>query len=141
MKIEKAKHTDPDLLEGINALLPQLSGPAKLLNEAELREILHSGTTHLLVARQDGKLYGMLTLAIFRIPTCICGLVEDVVVDEAIRGYGLGKMLLEAAIELARAEGAQQLDLTSRPSREAANRLYQNLGFEKRDTNVYRLVL
>lgn len=141
MKIEKAKHTDPDLLEGINALLPQLSGSANLLNEAELLEILHTETTHLLVARHDGKLCGMLTLAVFRIPTCICGLIEDVVVDETSRGHGLGKKLLEAAIELARAEGAQQLDLTSRPFRDAANRLYQNLGFEKRDTNVYRLVL
>jgi ribosomal protein S18 acetylase RimI-like enzyme len=141
MKIEKAKHTDPDLLEGINTLLAQLDGSAGLLNEKQLQEMLHSETTHLLVARHDGKLCGMLTLAIFRIPSCKYGLIEDVVVDEASRGHGLGKKLMKAAIELARAEGAKQLDLTSRTFREAANRLYQNLGFEKRDTNVYRLVL
>jgi len=82
-----------------------------------------------------------MTLALFRIPTGLRAWIEDVVVDEAARGRGVGEALNRAAIERARGEGATTVDLTSRPSREAANRLYQRLGFQERPTNVYRLDL
>ena len=75
---------------------------------------------------------------VFRIPTAVRAIIEDVVVDAAARGRGVGEALTNAAVARARAEGCRTVDLTSRPSREAANRLYQRLGFQPRDTNVYR---
>ena len=99
--------------------------------------------THLLVARAspDGRppaIVGTLTLVVFRIPTGVRAWIEDVVVDESARGRGVGEALTVAAIGLATGAGARTVDLTSRPTREAANRLYRRLGFELRDTNVYR---
>jgi ribosomal protein S18 acetylase RimI-like enzyme len=94
------------------------------------------------VARSDdGQILGMLTLAVFRIPTGVRAWIEDVVVDDGARGRGVGAALSRHALELARAEGARTVELTSRPSREAANRLYQRLGFAPRETNVYRFTL
>jgi ribosomal protein S18 acetylase RimI-like enzyme len=93
------------------------------------------------VARVDGNIVGSLTLVTFRIPTGIRAWIEDVVVDETARGHGVGEALNQAAIEEARRKGAVTVDLTSRPSREAANRLYQRIGFVQRDTNVYRYSL
>ncbi len=84
---------------------------------------------------------GTLTLAVFRIPTGVRAWIEDVVVDEAARGQGVGEALTLAAVELARNAGARSVELTSRPTREAANRLYRRLGFEERETNVWRFVL
>ena len=104
-------------------------------------------STLVLVARlasdgeERGEIVGMLTLVVFRIPTGVRALIEDVVVDETARGRGVGEALTYAAFDRARAAGAKTVDLTSRPSREAANRLYQRLGFERRDTNVYRYSL
>jgi ribosomal protein S18 acetylase RimI-like enzyme len=93
------------------------------------------------VARVDGRIAGALTLATFPIPTGVRAWIEDVVVDSAARGHGVGEALNQAAIAEARARGAVTVDLTSRPSREAANRLYQRIGFVRRDTNVYRFDL
>ena len=81
---------------------------------------------------------GMLTLATFTIPTGLRAWVEDVVVDDQARGRGAGQALVEAAVAHATSIGARTVDLTSRPSREAANRLYRRAGFELRETNVYR---
>ena len=93
------------------------------------------------MAEEDGYLYGSLTLVLFRIPTGLRAWIEDVVVDSEARGKGVGQALNEAALDRARAAGAATVDLTSRPSREAANRLYQRLGFKARETNIYRYEL
>ena len=77
-------------------------------------------------------------MVLFRIPTGVRAMIEDVVVDEALRGRGIGEALSREALKVARENGARTVDLTSRPSREAANRLYQRIGFKLRDTNVYR---
>jgi ribosomal protein S18 acetylase RimI-like enzyme len=92
----------------------------------------------MLVARVDNQIVGLLTLAVFRIPTAVRAWIEDVVVDSSARGHGVGEALNTAAIAEAKRRGAKTVDLTSRPSREAANRLYQRIGFVARDTNVYR---
>jgi ribosomal protein S18 acetylase RimI-like enzyme len=89
-------------------------------------------------ARVDGRVVGLLTLVVFRIPTAVRAWIEDVVVDESARGKGVGEALNRAALDEARRRGAKTVDLTSRPSREAANRLYQRIGFVARETNVYR---
>ena len=118
--------------------MPQLSSSAPAPTTAELDEIATSPATVLLVARLDGRIVGSLTLALFRIPTGMRAWIEDVVVDEAARGHGVGDALNRAALEIAAERGARTVDLTSRPSREAANRLYRRLGFQARETNVYR---
>jgi ribosomal protein S18 acetylase RimI-like enzyme len=120
-------------------LVPQLSSSSAPTSEAHLVEIAEAPATVLLLARDaDGTIVGSLTLVLFRIPTGVRAWIEDVVVDESARGQGVGEALNRAALERAAEVGARTVDLTSRPSREAANRLYARLGFEQRDTNVYR---
>jgi ribosomal protein S18 acetylase RimI-like enzyme len=136
--VTTATEVTDELLDACSRLIPQLSSSNPAPTRNELAEIIHSPATVLLVARVDGKIAGILTLATFRIPTGIRAWIEDVVVDEAARGHGVGQALNLTAIEEARKRGAITVDLTSRPSREAANRLYQRIGFEARTTNVYR---
>jgi ribosomal protein S18 acetylase RimI-like enzyme len=139
--VEVAREVTPDLVEAATRLLPQLSSSSPPPTVEELAEIVRAESTDLLVARVDDAVVGLLTLAVFRIPTGVRAWIEDVVVDEAARGHGVGEALNRHALYLARAKGAKTVDLTSRPSREAANRLYQRLGFVPRDTNVYRFTL
>jgi ribosomal protein S18 acetylase RimI-like enzyme len=140
--VDEASEVTPDLVEAFERLVPQLSRSSPPPTEAEVQEMLDAPGTHVLVARgDDGKILGSLTLVIFRIPTAMRAWIEDVVVDEAGRGQGVGAALNRHALDLARREGCKTVDLTSRPSREAANRLYQRLGFHTRETNVYRFTL
>jgi len=119
-------------------LLPQVSPSTAIPSREQLHEIVSANGTSLLLARLDGQVVGMLTLASFRIPSGVRAWIEDVVVDTAARGRGVGELLTRAAIEIAASKGARTVELTSRPAREAANRLYSRLGFQPRDTNVYR---
>jgi ribosomal protein S18 acetylase RimI-like enzyme len=137
--IEASEVTD-ELVAAFERLIPQLSSSNPPPTPERLAEIVTSRATQLLVARdgETGEIVGSLTLALFRIPTGLRAWIEDVVVDEAARGRGVGEALNRFALDRARAAGATTVDLTSRPSREAANRLYQRLGFVARDTNVYR---
>jgi len=131
-----------ELVEAFRRLMPQLSSSNSAPTRAELAEMIESPAITLLVARNDGgEIVGSLTLAMFRIPTGRRAWIEDVVVDSAQRGRGIGEALTREALAIAKAAGATTVDLTSRPSREAANRLYQRVGFEKRETNVYRYKL
>ncbi len=141
MQIETVREVSPELLAAFSRLIPQLSSSAVAPTEAELAEIVNSPATVLLIARaenQDYQIIGALTLVLYRIPTGVQAHIEDVVVDTNARGHGVGKALTLAAIRRAAEAGAVNVDLTSRPSREAANRLYQRMGFVKRETNVYR---
>ncbi len=127
-----------DVLAACHRLIPQLSSSSAPISAQELEEIIESDTTVLFAARSGQEIVGLLTLAIFRIPTGVRAWIEDVVVDNQARGKGVGDALNHAALAEAERRGAKTVDLTSRPSREAANRLYQRLGFKQRDTNVYR---
>jgi ribosomal protein S18 acetylase RimI-like enzyme len=139
VSVEEASTVTPELVEAFGRLVPQLSRSSPAPTEAELGEMVASPATVLLVARSDaGDIVGSLTLVLFRIPTGMRAWVEDVVVDESARGQGVGEALGREALRQAEAAGARTVDLTSRPSREAANRLYQRLGFAARATNVYR---
>ena len=141
-RIVEATGVDDALVSVMARLVPQLSRSNSPPDAATLEAIVGSEASVLLLALdEEGVVVGSLTLALFRIPTGLRAWIEDVVVDEAARGRGVGEALNREAIGRARAEGATTVDLTSRPSREAANRLYQRLGFEKRATNVYRLAL
>ena len=137
--VTEATEVTPELVAAFERLTPQLSRSSPAPTEAELAEIVGSPATVLLVAREDGgEILGSLTLALFRIPTGLRAWIEDVVVDGDARGKGVGEALNRRAIAVAAEHGARTVDLTSRPSREAANRLYQRLGFKARETNVYR---
>lgn len=137
--VETATEVTDDLVDAFARLIPQLSRSSPAPDAAVLGEIIDSPATHLLVARgDDGTVLGSLTLVLFRIPTGLRAWIEDVVVDDAARGQGVGEALNRYAIDVAAERGARSVDLTSRPSREAANRLYRRLGFEPRETNVYR---
>jgi ribosomal protein S18 acetylase RimI-like enzyme len=121
------------------ALIPQLSRSAPPPTAAELEEMVRSPASVLFVARDGaGRIVGSLTLALFRIPTGLRAWIEDVVVDDAARGAGAGAALVHAALDHAAGVGVRTVDLTSRPDREAANRLYLRLGFELRHSNLYR---
>lgn len=139
MRLEEARSVDDELVDAWARLVGQLSRSAPAPTRAELEEIVASEATRLLLARDDaGSIIGSLTLVLFRIPTGIRAWIEDVVVDEAARGQGIGATLIREALRIASEAGARTVDLTSRPDREAANRLYQAVGFERRETNVYR---
>jgi ribosomal protein S18 acetylase RimI-like enzyme len=128
-----------EVVAALAVLLRQLSSSAPPLDAAVVAAIVeHDATTLLIATTEDGRVVGALTLAVFPIPSGVRAWIEDVVVDEAARGQGVGAALSRRAVEIAEAAGARTVELTSRPSREAANRLYQRLGFEPRETNVYR---
>ncbi len=137
--VAEATEVTDELVEAFARLIPQLSSSSPPPGRAELAEMVESAASIVLVARDgSGTLVGSLTLALFRVPTGLRAWIEDVVVDESARGAGAGEALVLAALERAEAVGARTVDLTSRPSREAANRLYVRMGFEPRTTNVYR---
>jgi len=136
--VEIAAQASEELLAACHRLIPQLSSSAAPITVDELAEIVNGESTIMFVARLDNQIVGLLTLAVFRIPTAVRAWIEDVVVDSSARGHGVGEALNLAAIAEAKRRGAKTVDLTSRPSREAANRLYQRIGFVARDTNVYR---
>ncbi|QWW19346.1 GNAT family N-acetyltransferase [Schaalia sp. 19OD2882] len=147
MAVELLTESTPEFLEAMERLLPQLSRSAKPLDaEASARFVAQPGV-HVFIYRPDSghegaaPILGMLSLATFEIPTGVRAWVEDVVVDSEARGQGAGRKLVEAALAHAKTVGARTVDLTSRPSREAANRLYRRCGFEQRETNVYRVAL
>jgi len=130
-----------EVVEAFARLVPQLSKTSVPPDRAALDRIVSSPAITLLIARTDGKISGTLTLVMFPIPTGIRAWIEDVVVDEAARGQGIGEALSQEAIKIAEAAGARTVDLTSRPSREAAGRLYEKIGFKLRETRVYRYLM
>ena len=139
--VEPVDVATPELVTALNVLLPQLSSNAQPLSLADLETLVHSPSTTLFVARNDDDVVGTLTLVVFPIPSGERAWIEDVVVDEGARGFGVGEALTRAALDVARSNGVRTVDLTSRPSREAANALYLKLGFERRETNVYRFFI
>ncbi|PYM99377.1 MAG: GNAT family N-acetyltransferase [Candidatus Rokuibacteriota bacterium] len=141
IEVSPARRVDDALIAAFNRLIPQLSRSAAVPTPDLIREIVEAQSTTVLIARdqrEDGRIVGLLTLVVFRIPTGVRAWIEDVVVDEAVRGRGVGEALSQDAVRRALGLGARTVELTSRPSREAANRLYQRLGFVRRDSNVYR---
>jgi len=129
-----------DLVESFARLIPQLKLNFPPLSREELGALLASDASILLSARypdEQAPISGILTLIVYRVPTGIRARIEDVVVDEALRGNGIGEALVRHALKIARDAGADGVALTSNPRREAANRLYQKLGFNPWQTNLY----
>jgi ribosomal protein S18 acetylase RimI-like enzyme len=141
-QVEQLSEVTDEVVDAFGRLLPQLSRSAQPLDRAAIAAVADSPGSTVLVARGDGGLItGMLTLVMFRIPTGLRAIIEDVVTDDAARGQGVGTALTNEAIRIAQAAGVRTIDLTSRPSRVAAGRLYEKLGFEMRDTRVYRYLI
>ncbi len=141
IEVAPARTVDDELVAAFGRLIPHLSRSAAVPNRDVIREIVEAQANTVLIAR-DGRdnrrIVGMLTLVVFRIPTGVRAWIEDVVVDEAVRGRGVGESLSQEAVRRAVGLGARTVELTSRPSRDAANRLYERLGFVRRESHVYR---
>lgn len=139
--IEEVIHFSPEVLDAVRSLTQQLDEHFQPLTDDDLKSIISSPNTHLYVGRtkEKNKIIGMVTLVAYRIPYKMKAQLEDIVVDKSMRGKGIGTTLVQFAIDKAKELGVKSLNLTSNPKREAANKLYENLGFKKRDTNVYRL--
>lgn len=141
VEAEIVHETTDELVEAFARLLPQLSSRAVPLDHEAVRTLTDCSTNTLLVARVEGVIVGMLTLVMSPLPSGLRAHIEDVVVDAGARGHGVGRVLIDRALESAADAGARTVDLTSRPSREAANRLYERAGFQQRDSKVFRFTL
>jgi len=138
LKIEIAKDFSPALLQAIASLLPQLTSSGRAMTAAELKAMIASPLTTLFIAKDDDRIVGTISLTVVQMPTGLRAYLEDLVVDASYRNRGAATALLQAAIDLARNSGARTLDMTSRASRESAIRIYERLGFRRRDTNAFR---
>lgn len=142
MQIEIVTQADEELYDAFQRLVPQLTNnnPPPSLND--LADLVRDSSSTLMIARDaHGQIVGALTLTVYRVPTGIRSIIEDVIVDTSARGQGIGEALMQYAIDLARQKGAKNITLTSNPMREAANRLYLRVGFKKRETNAYQMKL
>lgn len=141
VQVEIAREATGELVDAFGRLLPQLSSTAEPLDRAAVERMVSCATNTVLVARAEGTVVGTLTLVMSPVPSGLRGRVEDVVVDSAARGRGIAALLIDEALRVAREAGARTVDLTSRPDRAAANRLYERLGFRVRESTVYRFPL
>jgi len=139
MIIETQATVTDELLDALTRLIPQLKISSPRLTRDDVAALVSSDSVTLLTARADAsaRIVGMLTLIVYRVPTGVRARIEDVVVDESARGRGVAVALIVRALELARSKGADGVALTSNPRREAANKLYQKVGFKRWETNVY----
>lgn len=139
MEIKQLKEVTPEVILAFQELIPQLSEKNPIPGFDDIAEIIHSGNSLIFVAEENGKIIGTLTLIRYRIPSGMKTWIEDVVVDKKMRGKGIGKRLTQFAIDWAKKNNIEKIDLTSSLFRIEANELYLKIGFRKRDTNVYRL--
>lgn len=141
VRVEIVREASQELVDSFGRLLPQLSSTAKPLDHQAVQRMVTCDANTVLIARTAEMIVGTLTLVMLPLPSGVRARVEDVVVDGAARGKGVAGLLTEEALRIAREAGARTVDLTSRPDRAAANRLYERLGFRTRQSTVYRLPL
>ncbi|MBI5351797.1 MAG: GNAT family N-acetyltransferase [Chloroflexi bacterium] len=142
MQVELVTRADEELFDAFQRLVPQLTNnnPPPSLND--LIALVRDSSSTLMVARDEsGEIVAALTLTVYRVPTGVRSIIEDVIVDVSARGQGVGESLIKRTIEIAREKGASNISLTCNPMRESANRLYQKMGFKKRETNAYQIKL
>jgi ribosomal protein S18 acetylase RimI-like enzyme len=143
IEVSIATEATDELVRAFARLIPQLSSTAVPPDRRALADVIAAPSNTVLLAKDrsnDGQIVGTLTLVMFRIPTALRAWIEDVVVDSSARGRGIGEVLTQEAVRIAKSHGARTIDLTSRRSRQAAHRLYEKMGFALRETNVYRYV-
>jgi ribosomal protein S18 acetylase RimI-like enzyme len=138
MQIEQVTTATEELWDVYQRLVPQLTSNNPPPSRDDLAALVKSESSTLIIARDnDGSIIGAACVTVYPVPTGIRAVIEDVIVDESARGQGIGEALVKRCLEIAREKGASGVSLTSNPKREAANRLYQKMGFKKRDTNAY----
>ncbi|MER5979487.1 GNAT family N-acetyltransferase [Streptomyces sp. NPDC001857] len=141
IRVDIVRQASPELVDAFGRLLPQLSSTAKPLDGEAVERMVTCDANTVLVARVSGTVVGTLTLVLLPLPSGVRARVEDVIVDAEARGRGVAAFLTQEALRIAREAGARTVDLTSRPDRPAANRLYERLGFRPRNSTVYRVPL
>ncbi len=142
MRIEIVRETTAELEAAFQHLVPQLTDNNPPPSLDDLSAVLRDSASTLMIARDEkGLILGTLTLVVYRVPTGVRSMIEDVIVDGSARGQGVGEALVQRAIELAKEKNVGTIALTSSPFREAANRLYLRMGFKKRETNAYQMKL
>ncbi len=142
MQIELVTQANDELYQAFQRLVPQLTNNNPPPSPNDLSALVRDTSSTLMVARNErAEIIGALTLTVYRVPTGVRSIIEDVIVDSSARGLGIGEALIQRAIEVAREKGAGNISLTCNPMREAANRLYQRMGFKKRETNAYQMKL
>ncbi|MBI3162658.1 MAG: GNAT family N-acetyltransferase [Chloroflexi bacterium] len=142
MQIDIVTEADDELHRAFQRLVPQLTTNNPPPSLDDLSALVRDSSSTLMVARTEQRaIVGALTLTVYRVPTGIRSIIEDVIVDESARGQGIGEALMLHAIEVAKQKGAGNISLTSNPMRGAANRLYTRVGFKKRETNAYQMKL
>lgn len=141
MEIKDIAIVDENVINAFNRLLPQLTNDIQMPSKEYLQSLAESENTHLIIAYDGNVIIGTTTLIINKLPSGIKAWIEDVIVDDTVRGKGVGKQLVNFAIKLAKEKGIKKIDLTSNPQRVAANGLYIKLGLKKRDTNMYRFMV
>ena len=142
MQIERVTEVDEKILEAFQKFIPELTNEKdRVPTKEDLENVVSSPNNYLFVAEEENEIIGTLTLVFYRVPSGIKAWIEDVIVSDKARGKGVATALIWHAINIARENKAQKVDLSSSPWREAANKLYVKLGFEKRDSNMYRLYI
>ena len=141
MRIEAATAATQELLDALISLLPQLNPQLEPLTMQRLSRVIADPATTLLVVQDGARIVGAAAVLVYATPAFVKARIEDVVVDEQSRGKGVGEALVRRCLEVARERGAEIVELQSARWREAANRLYPRLGFQLRDSNLYRLNL
>ena len=142
MQIDIVTHADEELYQAFQRLVPQLTNNNPPPTRDHLTALVQEASSTLLAARDaSGQIIGALNLTVYRVPTGVRSIIEDVIVDLSARGQGIGEALMQRAIEIATEKGARNITLTSNPMRVAANRLYLKMGFKKRETNAYVYVI
>ncbi len=140
MEITIVTSASGELWQALLRLVPQLTSNNLPPSGEQLAALVNSESSTLLIARHpnaDSPIIGVACLTVYRVPTGIRAIIEDVIVDETVRGKGIGEGLVRSCLEIAREKGAAAVVLTSNPKREAANQLYLKMGFTRRETNSY----
>ncbi|MFI1768918.1 GNAT family N-acetyltransferase [Streptomyces sp. NPDC020800] len=141
IRVDIIREAGQELVDAFGRLLPQLSSTAKPLDHEAVQRMVSCDANTVIVARTPETIVGTLTLVMLPLPSGLRARIEDVVVDSAVRGQGVAGLLTREALRIAREAGARTVDLTSRPDRAAANRLYERLGFRTRQSTVHRFPL
>lgn len=142
MIIERVTEIDEKTVKSFQYFIPELTNEKdRIPTKKDLENVVSSPNTYLLIAKAEDNIIGTLTLVFYWVPSGIKTWIEDVIVSDNARGKGVATALMWHALNLARENGAEKVDLSSRPWRNAANNLYLKMGFEERDTNMYRLYI
>lgn len=140
MEIQELHNYTQAQFEDLTQLMTELSDRVNF-TQSDLMLVLRDCNCHLYVILDGEHIVGCATLCIFHSPTGTKASIEDVVVSSAYRGQHIGKQLMEYVLEQAKAFAPIELHLTSNPMRVAANKLYQSIGFQKKETNCYQMTI